>query len=97
MKSKGAIPAQVQPVVRPEYFEVKKHSVFSLEITKLVRFVKYPEKIPCQICGKKTKNHWTMIVPFKGFTMAPFVLMPAKEIFEALTPVCMNHQLSPVV
>jgi len=97
VKSKKAIPAQVQPVVRPEYFEAKENPMFSPEITKLIRFARYPQKVPCEVCGKKVQNHWTMITPFRAFTLAPFVLVPANKIFKSLTPVCLDHQLSPVV
>jgi hypothetical protein len=80
---------------KPKYF-IRRHPFKSLKSIKLIRFVECPRKnIACGACGKKQKNHWTLIVPFQ---VPSRVGEPnINKVFPALTPVCEEHDLLPIL
>lgn len=71
--------------------------MFSELTTACIRFVRYKEKVPCAVCGKQSKKHWTCVVRFKAADINdhPFVLKLKPNYFEAGTPVCEDHPTQP--
>jgi hypothetical protein len=82
---------------KPAYFEAKPNKMFPQQLTDLLRFVKYPEPVACAVCGKKRKNHWTMLVKFRPHTEGFVTTIPSENIYGPYMPVCRQHFLSPVV
>lgn len=77
--------------VKRMYNEAAPNPMFS-EIQRLaVLFVHYEEPVPCKLCGKQRKKHWTCRVRFKAgeFTLA------MSRWFPAGTPVCSDHPTAP--
>lgn len=78
-----------------KYYEAKDNPMFPPEITMMIRFIRPEKRIKCAVCGKKRKKLWTMLVPFKGQTMQPYVMIPSDEL-NALTPICEDHPMIPM-
>lgn len=62
-----------------------------------VRFVRYEEKVPCALCGKQSKKHWTCVVRFKAANLkdSMFEVKLSKSWFKAGQPVCDDHPMQP--
>lgn len=60
-----------------------------------IRFVTYQEKVPCAICGKQKKKHWTGVVRFKACDLSGmvFVVKMPRKWLAAGKPVCTDHPL----
>lgn len=80
-----------------KYFEAKPNPFFSELTRACVRFVRYMEKVPCALCGKQRKNHWTCVVRFKAAETekSQFSLVMSKNWFAAGAPVCDDHPTQP--
>lgn len=79
-----------------KYFEAAPTKAFSELTRACIRFVRYKEKVPCAVCDKQSKKHWTCVVRFKAanFDDQPFVLK-LRGWFKAGTPVCEAHPMQP--
>lgn len=76
-----------------KYFEAKENPMFSEAQRACVRFVEYKEIVPCVLCGKRTKYHWTCVVRFKAANLNDhcFILKLSENWFPAGAPVCRDH------
>ena len=83
--------------VRRQYFEAAPNKMFSELTRACVRFVRYRENVPCALCGKQSKKHWTCIVRFKAanFANCMFAVKLSPKYFDAGTPLCKNHPTQP--
>jgi len=80
-----------------QYFEAAPNKMFSELTRACVRFVRYKEKVPCALCGKQSKKHWTCVVRFKAANLdnCMFVVKVSPKWFEAGAPVCDDHPTQP--
>jgi hypothetical protein len=95
MADTPAEPAQAEP--KGQFRQAKPNPQFPPEITYLLRFyvaAKGEKLPPCPVCNKKTRGRWTMLCPFRAFTMGTFKVEPAGE-FAPLTLVCSDHFINP--
>lgn len=93
-----------QPAARPtheqrpavRYYEAKPNPLFTETQRAMIRFARYVSPTPCPFCGKLTRKHWTMLVPFGAVDVEKSFLVaePSKETFSAGTPVCEDHPLN---
>jgi hypothetical protein len=68
------------------------------EITRAcIRFVSYKEPVPCAVCGRQSKKHWTSVVRFKAANLKDnqFVVKLSRRYLDAGKPVCRDHPLQP--
>jgi hypothetical protein len=88
-----------QDAVTVELFEAKPNRLFDPALTAVVRFVRLSAAVPCAECGRRSKHHWTMLVPFTVQVMPThaFVLTSSGVRYAPLTPVCRAHLLAPVL
>jgi len=77
--------------------EAKANPMFSPLTTACVRFVEYKETVPCLLCGRRSKYHWTCVVRFKAsdFRKSMFILKTGRRWFKAGDPVCRDHPMLP--
>lgn len=62
-----------------------------------ILFVRYDEKVPCALCGKQSRTHWTCQVRFKTVDLKNTfleVVLP-KRWTPAGKPVCRDHPMQP--
>lgn len=80
-----------------QYFEAKPNKMFSALTTACIRFVRYQESVPCVLCGKRSKNHWTCVVRFKAANlgMTRMVVTLGRNYLKAGAPVCRDHPTQP--
>lgn len=86
----------------PKYLLAKENPLFTPGQTVLIRFVKFAKPTACAHCGKKKRQHWTTLLPFRAIDMDdratqpnPFVLnTQAGPLLAPLTPVCGDHMLA---
>lgn len=78
-----------------KYYKAQDNPMFPPQITMLIRFARPVKAVACALCGKKRKKMWTMLVPFRAQSMAPFALIAGDEL-PALTLVCEDHPLAPL-
>lgn len=80
-----------------KYFEAKPNKMFSELTTACIRFVRYADKVPCAVCGKQSKKHWTCVMRFKAADINdhPFMLKLKPNYFATGTPVCEDHPMQP--
>jgi hypothetical protein len=59
--------------------------------------VQYKESVPCVLCARRSKYHWTCVVRFKAANINDhaFVLKLSKNWFAAGAPVCRDHPTQP--
>lgn len=83
--------------VRRQYFEAAPNRMFSELTRACVRFVRYEDRVPCALCGKLSKKHWTCVVRFKAANLANcmFEVKLSPKYFAAGTPVCDDHPTQP--
>ncbi len=77
--------------------EAKPNKMFTEEMRRLVRFLRYSQVVECAECGKRSKSHWTMLASFKAMDMKGSfgVLRSATgKVHMPLTPVCGIHPLA---
>lgn len=81
----------------PEYFEPKPNPMFPEWLTAMLSFVRYPEAVPCEHCGRRSRHHWTLCVPFTVSSMESgvFHLVESTVVFRRFAPVCRAHMLHP--
>lgn len=81
----------------PRYGYAEANAMFSAEQTALIRFLLFKKPVPCALCGKKSKRHWTTLVPFQAVDVYdPRNFVSAQvysDLFPPLTPVCDEHPL----
>lgn len=79
------------------YFEAAKNPMFSPVQTACVSFVQYAESVPCALCGRQSKYHWTCVVRFKAANTNAhqFILKLSRNYFKAGAPVCRDHPTQP--
>ena len=88
---------ETAPAPVGRFCRMKPNEAWPPEITYLIRgyLRARGEKLPpCPACGKKTRKRWTMLCPFRAFTLGQFVVEPAGT-FEPLTLVCDEHPINP--
>jgi hypothetical protein len=80
-----------------KYFEAADNPMFSQVQRACVRFVQYKESVPCVLCGRRSKYHWTCVVRFKAANINDhaFALKLSKNWFVAGAPVCRDHPTQP--
>ena len=80
-----------------KYYEAAPNKMFTELTRACVRFVHYKEKVPCCLCGKQKKRHWTCVVRFKAadFGKYAFSLKLSRNWFPAGSPVCSDHPTHP--
>jgi hypothetical protein len=95
--SGSASPRENDKGVRRQYFEAAPNKMFTELTRACVRFVRYEEKVPCALCGKQSKKHWTCAVRFKAANLANsmFEVKLSLKYFEAGAPVCDDHLTQP--
>lgn len=95
--SGSASPRKDDNGVRRQYFEAAPNKMFSELTRACVRFVRYEEKVPCALCGKQSKKHWTCVVRFKAANLdnCMFEVKLSPHYFAAGTPVCDDHPTQP--
>lgn len=78
-------------------FESKPNKMFPDWMTQRLRFLRYAEPVKCAVCGSLRKNHWTMLMSFKGaiFGKHLLTLEPEPTVHLPMTPVCRDHILMP--
>jgi hypothetical protein len=88
---------QTDEGVRCQYFEAAPNRMFSELTRACVRYVRYEEKVPCALCGKQSKKHWTCVVRFKAASLndSMFIVKLSKNWFKARQPVCCDHPTQP--
>jgi hypothetical protein len=76
-----------------KYFEARPNQMFSPVQCACIRFVHYAESVPCVLCGRLSKYHWTCVVRFKAADVrkSKFVLKLNRRWFKAGDPVCHGH------
>jgi hypothetical protein len=92
-----AKPRQNDKGVLRRYFEAVPNKMFTELTCACVRFVRYREKVPCALCGKQSKKHWTCVVRFKAANLDEhrFEVKLSRKYFAAGTPVCDDHPTQP--
>lgn len=80
-----------------QYFEARKNKGFSELTTACLRFVRYQSSVPCGLCGKQSKTHWTCVVRFKAANLdkCMFEVKLSRQYLKAGTPVCRDHPTQP--
>lgn len=80
-----------------QYFEAAPNRMFSELQRACIRIVHYKEKVPCALCGKQKKKHWTGVVRFKAANLDDNHLEAKlrRNWFKAGQPVCDDHPLQP--
>jgi hypothetical protein len=80
-----------------KYYDAKPNPLWSELTTACLRFVRYKEKVPCALCGKQRKEHWTCVVRFKASDLEKcmFEVKLDPRWFAAGSPVCEDHPLQP--
>lgn len=83
--------------VARRYFEPKPNPMFSEAQRVCTLFVQYEESVPCALCGRMSKYHWTCHARFKAVELGPltFTLNFGRKWFEAGKPVCRGHVMQP--
>ncbi len=81
------------------YGQPAPNKMFAPELTALLRFVTYSEKVECAYCKKRTKKQWTLLCPFKvaDMGMSRFAIIPSARVFGAGDAVCSKHFLIPAL
>lgn len=75
----------------------KPNKMWPEEVRALIRFyvaAKGEKFAPCPTCGKKRRGRWTMLCPFKSFTLGRFAVQEGGT-HDALTLVCSEHPIAP--
>lgn len=80
-----------------KYNDPAPNPMFSEVQRACIRFVRYKEKVPCALCGKQSKKHWTGVVRFKSANLDDnhFEVKLRRNWFKAGQPVCEDHPLQP--
>jgi hypothetical protein len=85
-----------QPPERKGYYcQVKPNRLWPEEIRALIRgyVAAKGEKLPpCPACGTRRRGRWTMLSPFRAYTLGQFAVQEAGT-FEPLTLVCSEHPI----
>lgn len=78
-------------------YNAKPNAMFTDEQTQAIRFLRYNQAVPCAECGKRSKQHWTVLYSFKATSMVAgaFTLQESGKVHMPLTPVCRDHPLYP--
>ncbi len=90
MKKKGKA-----EILQVQICDVAPNPLFTEDMRRIVRFLRFNRWIPCKECGKKRKVMWTMLCQFRVITPNQFTFTKSKNSFEPLTPVCSDHPLQP--
>lgn len=80
---------------KPEYFEPKPNPMFPDWLTQMLWFVRYPQPVPCAHCGRRSRYHWTLCVPFQVMEERFLVLKESVVVLGRGAPVCRKHILNP--
>lgn len=80
-----------------QYIKAKENPMFDQITHDCMRFVRYEEAVPCALCGRQSKHHWTCIVRFKTADIEKgfFTLQMSLRWFPAGKPVCRAHIMQP--
>ena len=80
-----------------EIREMKPNRMFDEWQRQSVRGLVYNRPVPCAVCGKKKRGHWTMLCEFKAvdFGRTVVVAVDYPQILAPLMPVCSAHPLHP--
>lgn len=80
-----------------QYFDPMPNPMFPDWLTGLIAFARYPEAVPCALCGRRTRHHWTMKVPFTAVDVkaGQFQVPEGKTVFRQGSPVCRDHLMVP--
>jgi hypothetical protein len=73
----------------------KPNPMFSEEMTRSVVFLRYTQAVPCAVCGKRSKHHWTMVLSFSTVAMDTLLARPSETVHLPLVPVCRAHPMAP--
>lgn len=95
MANKTAAVAEKPP--RGYFAEVKPNPLWQPQIQYLIRIyvaAKGEALAPCPVCGSKRRGRWTMLCPFRSFTLGRFAVQHAGD-HPALELVCSAHPLQP--
>lgn len=77
--------------------ECKPNPMWPEQVRYLIRFyvaAKGEKLDPCPVCGSRKRGRWTMLCPFRAFTLGQFAMQPGGT-FEPLTLVCSDHPINP--
>jgi hypothetical protein len=80
-----------------EFREARPNPQWPEQLRALIRFyVKAQgEKLaPCPVCGSRKPGRWTMLCPFRAYTLGAFKVVEAGT-FDPLTLVCSDHPINP--
>ncbi len=80
-------------VVLSQVNEAKPNKMFTEEQRSLVRFLTYSEAVPCSMCGRRSKRHWTMLCSFAAAEFEGFTLKTGRVLLP-FAPVCTKHPLT---
>lgn len=93
---KTTAPEKTEPLLWVQILEAKPNKMFTEQMRQSVRFLCYSAHVPCAMCGKKAKIHWTMLCRFKAGDMEKsFLVLQMGKPLPPLTPVCQDHPLGP--
>ena len=88
----------VHPLVaEAECFEAKPNPMFSEAMRQIVVFLRFKKAVPCEHCGRRSRWHWTMRLPFRAHDLGPSAVVAGDTVLLAGSPVCRKHPLHPEV
>lgn len=81
-----------------QVFDAKPNKMFPDWLTERTKFLRFSEAVPCALCGKKRKTHWTLACRFRACKVEDqmFVVKMDKRVFQPGNQVCRDHLLEPV-
>jgi len=87
-----------EDVIMVEVFEAKPNRMLGEALRALTRFLRFERAVPCQECGRKSKHHWTMLIPFAAYTMPTnaFKATVSGKRHAPGAPVCRAHPMAPL-
>lgn len=80
-----------------QYFGAENNPMFPQWLTEMVTFARYKTPVPCAHCGKISREHWTLCVPFtvSGIVPGVFHLVEGAKVHRPGSPVCEDHMPRP--
>lgn len=91
-------PEGVHPLIaEAELFEAKPNRMFTEAMRRLVVFLRFKKAVPCEHCGRRSRWHWTMRVPFRAASPAGFIMALGDKVLLPGSPLCRKHPMHPEI
>lgn len=95
MSAKAKPAPDLHPGISRTYMPARKNPMFS-ELQRLgILFVRYKTAVPCALCGRRSRHHWTSWVRFHAADISKcFIRLEfGRKWFPRGAPVCRAHIL----